>query len=338
MLENDLVFKHNAEADDKILNDIIAAYKKFYKNFLGIANNFKRAPLLGNEFLTTTVRTKTFLTYADIAHVRLRNHNGYNMLKNITISKLTVNGSLISKTELENKIGTNIEQAIYVKLTGIYNTANLKYGSGPSNLGLNVTQSFRTWKKGSRRFRNVITCVKAEYVPHNLVKFATNTDTVITLNCSKSLGTVWTLRLFSNQMRTFLFKLYNNLLPYNTVLSHFVRGQSRNCTICDLVGNQEIHDERVLHLFYDCEPIYTIRTEFFLAITGGEVGEISRHELFCCFSRFDNDKNLLLGIAANIFINYVWECKKRQARPSLEHLRKFFSSEIKLMTVLSDFF
>jgi hypothetical protein len=129
-------------------------------------------------------------------------------------------------------------------------------------------------------------------------------------------------------MRTVLFKMYNNILPYNTLLSHFVRGKSRNCTICDVTGDQDINDETVLHLFYNCNHVHALITQFYNTITDGEVTVVSRHELFCCFSRFSDEKNFLLCIASKIFIFYIWECKLRETVPVLNHLLKFFSSKI----------
>jgi hypothetical protein len=329
MLESDTIFKKNFSESDSTISGIIKAFQKF----LGISNNFKRAPILDNASLTVTPRTGIYVQKEDLpANIGA---NGLIWFKNLTISKLTVGGSICTKQEIEAHCDTTISRSLYNKLCGVYRTGHMKYGSGDENLGLNITQSFRTWKKGSRRFRNTLCNTKISYVPHNLIKFAQNTDTVIDESCCKHINNLWSIRAFSNAKRTFLFKLYNNLLPYNTVLSHFVRGKSRNCTICDVTGNQEIEDETVLHLFYACNPVNELLTQFFSTISRDEVTDISRHELFCCFKRFGDEKNLMFCLAAKIFINYIWESKMRASAPTMAHLINYFNSEFKLIISIS---
>jgi hypothetical protein len=127
-------------------------------------------------------------------------------------------------------------------------------------------------------------------------------------------------------------------MPYNTLLSHFVRGKSRNCTICDVTGDQDINDEMVLHLFYNCNHVQGLINHFFTTITDGEVTAVSRHEMFCCFSRFSDEKNFLLGITSKIFIFYIWECKLRETIPVLNHLLNFFRSEVSTFNNTSKIF
>jgi hypothetical protein len=112
-------------------------------------------------------------------------------------------------------------------------------------------------------------------------------------------------------------------------------GKSRNCTICDVTGNQEIEDETVLHLFYACNPVNELLTQFFSTISRDEVTDISRHELFCCFKRFGDEKNLMFCLAAKIFINYIWESKMRASAPTMAHLINYFNSEFKLIISIS---
>jgi hypothetical protein len=309
MLTADTIFRKKINLKDEVLLGIVTAYKKFYKAFLGISNNFKKAPIVDNEFFTTTTRSEITLKKSDLANFGPESRR---WLESVTISKLTANGGMVPKAELDAKVNTVTTREFYAKLTGIFRTAHLRYSTDDGSLGLMVSQSFRTWKKGSRRFRNVLCKNNKLYVPHNLVKFASNTETIINFECAKILNNMWNLKIFSNAKRTFLFKLFNNILPYNTILSHFVRGKSRNCTICDILGNQDINDETVLHLFYDCIPVNNLLNEFFPAVTNQEIRGISRHEIFCCFKRTTDDKNYLHGIAAKFFIYYIWECKLRQ--------------------------
>jgi hypothetical protein len=151
------------------------------------------------------------------------------------------------------------------------------------------------------------------------------------VDCCKKIGQHFSLRMYSNALRTFLFKLYHNLLTTNTVLSHIVRGNSRNCTFCDLLGDQDITDETTLHLFYDCDHSTNLTQRFFAEITGGQVQTVSRHEMFCCFSRHGDIRDHLLNCAAKILLFYLWECKLRKGLGIFENLMRFFRTETKLL-------
>jgi hypothetical protein len=82
-------------------------------------------------------------------------------------------------------------------------------------------------QKGSFFFENSET----HLVPHNIVKYAENTETIIGEDLAKILNKSWNFYYFSNELRTFIFKLHNNTLPYNTILSHFVPSINRNCHV-----------------------------------------------------------------------------------------------------------
>jgi hypothetical protein len=92
-----------------------------------------------------------------------------------------------------------------------------------------------------------------------MIKFADNTETVIGSEFSKYLNSFWNRGYFSNNFRVFIFKLHNNTLPYNMILSHFVGEVGRNCTFCDIISNPDEEDENVLHLFYSCAISERIR-------------------------------------------------------------------------------
>ncbi len=87
--------------------------------------------------------------------------------------------------------------------------------------------------KGCKRYRKKIIGKEEEFIPHNIVKYSNNTDTVINYEQSKTLNGLWSKAVFSNATRTFLFKLHNNTAGYNNAVAHFVPGHSPNCTFCD---------------------------------------------------------------------------------------------------------
>jgi DNA-binding LacI/PurR family transcriptional regulator len=86
-------------------------------------------------------------------------------------------------------------------------------------------------------------------LPHNIVKFDSNTETIIYYEQSKKLG-FWNRAVLSNSTCTFLFIFYDNTAGYNTAVAHFIPGHSRNCTFFNITGNQDEEDETRLHLFF----------------------------------------------------------------------------------------
>jgi hypothetical protein len=132
-------------------------------------------------------------------------------------------------------------------------------------------------------------------------------------------NTMWNNSRFSNCMRVFLFKLTNNTLPVNTIVSHFVRGISRNCTFCDITFNPEPEDERIFHLLYDCKTATVTRNNYFKWLTVNENFSLSRHEFFCCGSAIGGE---VIKIAIQFFKFYLWDCKQRKCLPVLNSVKK----------------
>jgi hypothetical protein len=111
--------------------------------------------------------------------------------------------------------------------------------------------------------QNILNGSGTDFIPHNMIKFVDNTETVIGSESAKYLNSFWNRGYFSNNFRVFIFKLHNNTLPYNTILSHFVREVGRNCTFCNITANPDEEDENVLHLFYSCAISERIREGFY---------------------------------------------------------------------------
>jgi hypothetical protein len=220
---------------------------------------------------------------------------------------------------------------LYKKLSGIGKTARMRYHNDNCLSGVHFSTFIQGWKKGSKKIRNYISFDKREFVSHNLIKFASNVETVIDLECAKKLNLWWTCNYFSNATCTFLFKLTNNILPVNTILSHIVRGQSRNCSFCDLAEDPEINDETVLHLFFDCPVTEQIRENFFKWLVNDENFIQSRHEFFCCVAGENKCRNKTLMIVNRLFLNLLWDCKLRKNLPVLGRVKKTILREIEVL-------
>jgi hypothetical protein len=163
------------------------------------------------------------------------------------------------------------------------------------------------------------------------MKFAQNTDTVIDLDSSKKLNKFWLTHFFSNEIRTFHFKLINNILGLNYIICHFVASVDRNCTLCDVAENPDPEDETPLHLFYMCNLTENLLGDFF-----EEIGTaIGRQEYFSFPKRRNMNQNWAIFWTSTLIKKYIWDCKMRRALPSFALLKSFVYREMRTMTGVS---
>jgi hypothetical protein len=72
----------------------------------------------------------------------------------------------------------------------------------------------------------------------------------------------WNWSFLPNRFRDFLFKFFNNQLPINTRLSHFVPNINRSCTFCVIRRVPVPEDESFLHVFYVCHHVSHVHQWF----------------------------------------------------------------------------
>jgi exonuclease III len=320
-----------------ISTNIARAYANFIKKFTQHENNFKCAFIINNQALTCGIRNRNNLKTADLQHITNDIAN-LSRLYNLRMTDLIADGRKISKAEFNRNFNIEISQEKWQLLDKIRNAALLRYGRDDPKPVTQIEHFINRWKKGSKKIRNILCSEQNEYIPHNMVKFADNTETVIGLDTAKYLNRFWNRSYFSNDLRTFIFKLHNNTLPVNTILSHFVRGCSRNCTFCDIRGNPDVEDENILHFFFNCDVSERLRFEFFNWLTNRDLNNISRREFFCGFRKPNNYYNEVLNTACKLFMKFLWDCRLRKTIPHLEGLKTFISDEFDTMAKASRFF
>jgi len=147
----------------------------------------------------------------------------------------------------------------------------------------------------------------------------------------------WANAAFSGEFSTFIFKLLNNRLGYNHVVSKFVRGISENCTFCELARHDEHNRETPLHLFYDCEIVDRIRENFFawLLLGTGERNP-TRQEIFVTFERDNNFFNRVMTLVSKLYLFIIWQCKVRKTLPTLNLLKFSVINELQVIAYLSN--
>jgi hypothetical protein len=317
-----------------VLRNILRSFSNFVTSFTKKDNNYTKAYLLNNGALTIGIRSKQPLKINDLVPAFIHEPGVRNQLINLRMCDLITPQGKITRRNFNINQNFIVTDELWSKLDKIRNTAMLRYGidTGPAE---QVSDFFNKWKKGSRKIRRIMDIRDDNFVPHNMVKYAENTETIIGMELSKFLNTSWNYSYLSNEQRTFIFKFHNNTLPYNTVLSHFVPGTNRNCTFCNLIFNAEIEDETPLHLFYSCNISEELRENFFKWLTNDNNFTVSRTELFTTFNYPNNFFNQSLFLTAQIFIKFLWDCKVRQILPRLPLLKSIAISETSLIVKIN---
>jgi hypothetical protein len=88
--------------------------------------------------------------------------------------------------------------------------------------------------------------------------------------------TLWTTSCFSNGLREFSFKCWNNYLALNNRVAAYDNTVSPLCTFCRIRDPDTGTRESFVHLFFSCPSVHVLITrllEYFL------VGNLSREEL-----------------------------------------------------------
>jgi hypothetical protein len=311
-----------------ILAGFVTMLACFKKKYADLGNNYKKLRLFGEDTLPVSVRSTEPLGIRDLDMIQ--NNQVREQLLNAKVSDLWRNGIPATRLQLEAEWGGIIPVHLYNKIIRVCTTAHTKFNKNIELHGISIDTFFSTWKRGSKKFRRILLEEVKNYVSHNIFKFAANMETVLDSECSVFLNGVWNFSYYSNQLRTFLYKLHNNILPTNTILSHFVRGRSRNCTLCNLIRNPDPEDETPYHLFYDCQVTERLRLNFYQWLNNDNAFIQDRHSFFCCGSG-----SLVVTAVNNVFKFYIWEMKQRDALPDLTGLKKFVLKEINVMTKVS---
>jgi len=315
-----------------VLYGIVCAYEKFLEGFTKHNENFWGAPLFENTALFVSLRQKIRLT----ADFFTRDFFAANKEK---IMSLKVRDFFLNKDSLIRLEGfcanTNLQltRDDFNTLKSTCSMAKTKYSKKESSKEkcVELSDFLNRRKKGCKRYRKMIVGDDLSYIPHNMIKFAETTETIIDLETSKKLNSMWANTALGNSTRTFIFKLHNNTAGYNLAVSHFVRGHSPNCTFCDILGIQEINNETPLHLFFQCSAVENLTNQIFSWILDENV-EISRQEFFTVFNRPDFRKNDCLTILSKLIIKFYWDCKQRFCLPTLTAAKTVLKSEMEVMT------
>ena len=314
-----------------VLHGLCLALEEFRHAHTVINENFRTSIIFENKSFCATRRPVRYLSYE---------HFGTDPTqRNARIEKLQVSdffrdGAILSRATVSAESGLELTLAQYnVIILSIERTVqNLTETDPQFKVSTSIEQIFQNFKKGSDSLKKIFTHDKNNYIPHNIMKYQVNTNTVIDNISAAELNKLWNLNYLDNSTRTFCFKLHNNTLGYNYTVSKFVRHHSPLCTFCAITFNPDDERETPYHIFYSCRHVENIYTDFFRAILSVEDHRrFSRQSYFGYFGSENIGKNLCIQVVCLLFKKYIWQCKLGHRLPNTEGLNLFVKNSIKTM-------
>jgi len=314
-----------------VIFNILKGYNDWLPNFWKFNENFRDARIIDNETLSLQRNTNIKIT--------LDFFQDYLPGNKVTVNKLTLssihNGDrFVSIDEFVANTGIAISQRKLTALRGVFETAEIRYRK--QNTTKKTTNKIRDFmlgiQKGCKKFK-LVERQPLTSIPHNIMKFAENTEIVINLEGSKILNKAWNISYLENDLRVFIFKLHNNTLGYNNMVSRFVENIEPFCTFCSLRGEHELEPETPLHIFYSC-PYTEPMLEIFNEITRNNA-TIRRLDIFYKFEDPSVDNTKVMFLIALLFKKYIWDCKLRKSLPNFDELRIYIKAEVKCIHKIS---
>jgi hypothetical protein len=301
--------------------------------FAATAENFRSSYIFECKKFTLNLDNATTINRNHYSDEFFRN-NASKLYKLKYCNLYAENGTVIQSDQVREITGLNLTEVQLFQLRGMCITARTRYKK--KEIELQKTVDIETFinrrKRGSSHIRKILDGVKFMGNTKNINKFANNMDIVISGEQSRILNTLWTKNYFSNQDRTFLFKLYNNTLGYNNAVAHFVPGHTPYCTFCEITRSPDANPETPLHLFYECRSVSSVIENVFCNITDNLDFRFSRREYFATFETREAScsVNSTLTIISKIVIKYIWDCRNRQCVPSVDGCLETISEKIML--------
>jgi hypothetical protein len=250
----------NNKTNEPLFYHIATCYETFLQGFTKVDSNFKKAFIFDNQALTLGLRSKLTFDQRTVGP-QFWTENKL-VLMSLTFDNITRDSRLVPVEQLRDVTRLNWTGPHVRYLTKLVSAAVTRFGTQAGS-GSGIKTFFSNLKKGSNKVRKFMVENTPKYIPHNIVKYAENTETVLNFDTACRLNSEWKTHFLSNECRIFSFKLVNNILGYNVIISHFVPGADRNCTFCNIVRNPDPKDENVLHLFYTCITVETLINNLF---------------------------------------------------------------------------
>jgi hypothetical protein len=319
-----------------ILHGLATSYEKFRLSHDQLHSNSVRSFIINNKMFTRGRGDNNLL---DVTYLELDDRVAHKIASMTAMDFFNVNG-LKSRVELLLDSGVMIPVPAYVKIAASLNhfVRKMKPNNRSNGSSRFIVDEFIPLKNPGKKIRASLTKKSRNQLDvskiKSVLKFQELSQT--SLPCKEILGTrisLWNFSGITNRVRTFFFKFFNNILGLNTRISHFVPGQSRDCTFC-LGTFGPISEETFIHLFYEC-PTTTDWHEKFLRKYFTDPENLNRDQKLNFFFNgllpgTDND-NSFVRMAVYLFQYCIWEERLSKKKSSFGTLDLKFTELLRAL-------
>jgi hypothetical protein len=188
------------------------SYEKMLENFTTVNENYKYCYIFENGKLTIDLTSRETLNREGFTNEFFSN-NAAKLFRLKYCDLYTNDGDVIDNDVVRETMGINFTVLQLFRIRNVCVTAKTRYKKNDINMqkSVDIITFLHRRKRGSSHLRKLTYPFIPETTPHNISKFASNLDIVITYDQSKILNRLWTDNMFTSKEKTF-FSSYTTTL------------------------------------------------------------------------------------------------------------------------------
>jgi hypothetical protein len=239
---------------EPILYNMVKNFEKFIWGHTKVNENFRKTIIFENPIIFFEGNDRRILTDDFFSNEIMIRHG--QKVKNLTVdSLLRREGELVTYEEFCAEQQMVVPENKFRIILGACRNLEIRLGKTDADQkkSESILETCNRKKKLSRIIRGIWEKenLVAE-IPHNIRKYSDNTEIIVNGDDSKILNDLWGFNFWDNSIKTFIFKLHNNTLGYNYMVTKHVPNVNKDCTFCELNRVGEESTETPLHLFFTC--------------------------------------------------------------------------------------
>jgi hypothetical protein len=185
-------------------------------------------------------------------------------IRKLTWSDISNGADLKERMELANYFDQVPTLQAFVRLRSGYKLAQKKCKN--NGVGTPISTYLNSFKKGSKKLRAILSKAKFQKgtaISRQIRTFCYLVGTEIPEpDIIKKIHIAWTKNFFSNDVRSFVFKFFNNTLGLAARVQHFNANTDPACSMCKKSKNLPAPRETFDHFFWYCPHVESIRKIF----------------------------------------------------------------------------
>jgi hypothetical protein len=302
-----------------VLSTLVKSYNTFQNKFTTVGNNFTLVPVYENPNFgygrRQSIKINSIFFGADLMDRHSQN------IRELTWDRCTVYGNFVPLREFHIATGIPISREQHTNIKAAYMCAKKKFWK-EGVLSMNIREYMLSFKKGSKKFRQVLAFDTKKYditklTQVNTMALLTNTTVPSEIRVRNMHGT-WGRHGLNNQLRVYALKYYNNILGISNRVAHFVPNTDTRCTFCVLENREIIGTESFEHIFYSCPTKNSIVSKLFEKFF---TVNLNPQIYFSGEAVLGNEKeNVPFNLTLDVIRFFIWQCKLNKKKPTMSSI------------------